>query len=538
MQNGIEFEHITTDQGLIDFCEAVRGCEFIGFDTEFVSESRYRPQLCLVQVAADGRYAIIDTLAVKDISVFWDLLVEGDHVTVVHAAREEFMFCYRACGRRPKKLFDVQLGAGMTGLEYPASYGNLVSRLLGSRVDKGETRTDWMRRPLSNRQIDYALSDVTHLKGLFDVVSTNLNKLNRMEWFEAEMDIWQNSLERAENEPQWQRVAGISNLNRRALAIVRELWIARDKEAKQGGGILSTVSATRAASEEELFQTAAERIKFLLSEGVTTVEIKSGYGLNLDSELKMLRVANRLGLEFPVSVEATLLAAHAVAPEFKGNPDAFIQHVCDTIIPQSAGLCSSVDAFCETIAFDLTQTKRVFECAQQQGLNIKVHAEQLSHTGAAALAANMGAISADHLEYLSADDCATLSRQGTVATLLPGAFYCLNEKQKPPIAALRDNQVSIAIATDSNPGSSPVLSLLLMGNMACNLFGLTPSEAIAGMTINAAKALKLDQSIGSIEKNKQADFATWNVNSPAEILYGIGGNPSAGIYKLGKRTQF
>jgi imidazolonepropionase len=308
--------------------------------------------------------------------------------------------------------------------------------------------------------------------------------------------------------------------------------------AKQGGGILSTVSATRAASEEELFQTAAERIKFLLSEGVTTVEIKSGYGLNLDSELKMLRVANRLGLEFPVSVEATLLAAHAVAPEFKGNPDAFIQHVCDTIIPQSAGLCSSVDAFCETIAFDLTQTKRVFECAQQQGLNIKVHAEQLSHTGAAALAANMGAISADHLEYLSANDCATLSRQGTVATLLPGAFYCLNEKQKPPIAALRDNQVSIAIATDSNPGSSPVLSLLLMGNMACNLFGLTPSEAIAGMTINAAKALKLDQSIGSIEKNKQADFATWNVNSPAEIVYGIGGNPSAGVYKLGKRTQF
>ena len=232
MQNGIEFEHITTDQGLVDFCEAVRGCDFIGFDTEFVSESRYRPQLCLVQVAADGRYAIIDTLAVKNISVFWELLVEGDHVTVVHAAREEFMFCYRACGRRPKKLFDVQLGAGMTGLEYPASYGNLVSRLLGSRVDKGETRTDWMRRPLSKRQIDYALSDVTHLKGLFDVVSSNLNKLNRMAWFEEEMDIWQTSLEKTENEPQWQRVAGISNLNRRALAIVKELWIARNKEAK------------------------------------------------------------------------------------------------------------------------------------------------------------------------------------------------------------------------------------------------------------------------------------------------------------------
>lgn len=308
--------------------------------------------------------------------------------------------------------------------------------------------------------------------------------------------------------------------------------------AKQGGGILSTVSATRAASEGELFQTAAKRLKYLLSEGVTTVEIKSGYGLNLDSELKMLRVANRLGLEFPVSVEATLLAAHAVAPEFKGNPDAFIQHVCDTILPQSAELCTAVDAFCESIAFDLPQIQRVFERAKQLGLNIKVHAEQLSHTGAAALAANMGAISADHLEYLSADDCVTLGQQGTVATLLPGAYYCLNEKQKPPLAALRDNHVPIAIATDSNPGSSPVLSLLLMGNMACNIFGLTPCEALAGMTINAAKALNLDQSIGSIEKNKQADFATWDVDSPAELVYCIGGNPCAAVYKAGKRTEF
>jgi imidazolonepropionase len=180
----------------------------------------------------------------------------------------------------------------------------------------------------------------------------------------------------------------------------------------------------------------------------------------------------------------------------------------------------------------------VFERAKQLGLNIKVHAEQLSHTGAAALAANMGAISADHLEYLSADDCVTLGQQGTVATLLPGAYYCLNEKQKPPLAALRDNHVPIAIATDSNPGSSPVLSLLLMGNMACNIFGLTPCEALAGMTINAAKALNLDQSIGSIEKNKQADFATWDVDSPAELVYCIGGNPCAAVYKAGKRTEF
>lgn len=233
MEDGTAFEHITTDEGLRDFCDRVKGCKFIGFDTEFVSESRYRPQLCLLQVAADGEYVIVDTLAVKNISPFWNLLVEGDHVTVVHAAREEFLFCFRACGKRPKFLFDVQLAAGMTGLEYPASYGNLVSKLLGSRVDKGETRTDWMRRPLSKRQIDYALSDVTFLQGLHESVSKKLTELNRMSWFEEEMDAWQTALELTENEPQWRRVAGISNLNRRALAIVRELWIARDEEAEK-----------------------------------------------------------------------------------------------------------------------------------------------------------------------------------------------------------------------------------------------------------------------------------------------------------------
>lgn len=233
MEDGTAFEHITTEQGLRDFCDRAEGCRFIGFDTEFVSENRYRPQLCLLQIAADGEYAIVDTLAVKNIAPFWSLLVEGDHVTVVHAAREEFMFCYRACGRRPKQLFDVQLAAGMTGLEYPASYGNLVSKLLGSRVDKGETRTDWMRRPLSKRQIDYALSDVTFLQGLYESVTKKLNDLNRMTWFQQEMDQWQSSLERTEDEPQWQRVSGITSLNRRALAIVRELWITRDEEAEK-----------------------------------------------------------------------------------------------------------------------------------------------------------------------------------------------------------------------------------------------------------------------------------------------------------------
>lgn len=233
MADGPTFEHISTDQGLQDFCDRAHSCEFIGFDTEFVSENRYRPKLCLLQIAADGEYAIVDTLAVKDVSPFWDLLVEGNHTTIVHAAREEFLFCYRACGKRPKKLFDVQLAAGMTGLEYPASYGNLVSKLVGSRVDKGETRTDWTRRPLSKRQIDYALSDVVFLQPLYESVSRDLNSLDRMSWFDEEMDAWQTSLEITQIEPQWRRVAGISSLNRKALAIVRGLWILRDKEAEK-----------------------------------------------------------------------------------------------------------------------------------------------------------------------------------------------------------------------------------------------------------------------------------------------------------------
>lgn len=232
-QEPIAFEHITTDEALIQFCERSRNAKFIGFDTEFVSENRYRPELCLIQAAVDGQYAIIDTLTVNDVRPFWDLLCDGDHVTVVHAAREEFLFCHRACQRRPQRLFDVQLGAGMMGLEYPASYGNLVSKLLNDTVDKGETRTDWSKRPLSKRQIDYALSDVVYLHRLYDLISENLERMKRTGWFEEEMNAWQSELEDFETEPQWRRVSGISSLNRRALAIVREVWIARDKEAEQ-----------------------------------------------------------------------------------------------------------------------------------------------------------------------------------------------------------------------------------------------------------------------------------------------------------------
>ncbi|MEL7499423.1 MAG: HRDC domain-containing protein [Planctomycetota bacterium] len=227
------YQHITTDDDLKTFCEKSEGAKWIGFDTEFVSENRYRPELCLLQVAVDGDYFIVDTMTVKDLSPFWTLLVNGDHVTVAHAAREEFLFCFRASKSRPKKLFDVQLAAGMVGLEYPASYGNLVSRLLNRTIDKGETRTDWRKRPLSQRQIDYALSDVVHLRPLYDKLDVQLNELNRTEWFADEISKWMDHLELSEIEPQWRRVSGISNLNRRALAIVRQLWLERDEEASR-----------------------------------------------------------------------------------------------------------------------------------------------------------------------------------------------------------------------------------------------------------------------------------------------------------------
>ena len=306
--------------------------------------------------------------------------------------------------------------------------------------------------------------------------------------------------------------------------------------AKQGGGILSSVKATRAASEAELVDTAVCRLNQLVSEGVTTVEIKSGYGLDIDTELKMLRAAKQVGDCCGVHVETTLLGAHAVPPEFKGRASEYLDLVCSEMIPAAANenLCGAVDAFCESIAFDVSQTKRVFESALAAGLKIKVHAEQLSDMGMAAEAARMGAISADHLEYLVAQDCLVLAEHQTVATLLPGAFYCLKETQKPPIAALIENEVPIAIATDSNPGSSPMLSLLLAGNMACNLFGLTPELSLAGMTRNAAKALALADR-GEIRVGLRADFAIWNVNSPAEILYQIGGNPCAAVYRGGKK---
>ena len=231
MAEEISYQTITSSDELSEFCTRNRSSKFVGFDTEFVSENRYRPELCLIQVATDDEIALIDTLAIDDVSEFWEWLVEGNHITVAHAAREEFLFCFRACQKQPKKLFDVQLAAAFIGLDYPVSYSNLVSQMLGSYVAKGETRTDWRRRPLTDRQIQYALFDVVHLRDLYEVIEGRLKRLKRLSWYIDEVDLWMEELVKMETEPQWQRVSGITSLNPRELAIVRELWICRDQEA-------------------------------------------------------------------------------------------------------------------------------------------------------------------------------------------------------------------------------------------------------------------------------------------------------------------
>jgi imidazolonepropionase len=297
--------------------------------------------------------------------------------------------------------------------------------------------------------------------------------------------------------------------------------------ARAGGGINSTVTAVRKATETDLFYQSAGRLKAMQAEGVTAVEIKSGYGLDTQNELKMLRVTRRLGREFPTTVIATFLGAHALPPEFKGRSDAYIDLVVDEMIPVVAadGLAQAVDVFCERIAFTPAQTERVFTAAQRHGLDIKLHADQLSDSKGAVLAARFGALSADHLECLAADGVAAMASAGTVAVLLPGAFYFLKETRIPPVDLLRREGVPIALSTDSNPGTSPTTSPLLMMNMACLNFGLTPSEALAGFTVNAARALGMHDQWGTLEVGKQADFAVWTIEEPAELAYRMGGNP-------------
>lgn len=297
--------------------------------------------------------------------------------------------------------------------------------------------------------------------------------------------------------------------------------------ARAGGGIVSTMRATRAASEDELVASALPRLDALLNEGVGTIEIKSGYGLDLASERKMLRAARRLGELRPVRVFTTFLGAHALPPEFAGNPDGYIDLVCGEMIPAmaDAGLADAVDAFCEGIGFTPAQIGRVFDAAKAHGLPVKLHAEQLSNLGGAALAARYGALSADHLEHLDEAGVAAMAAAGTVAMLLPAAFFFCRETQLPPVTALRAAGVPIALATDCNPGTSPLTSLLLAMNMGATCFRLTVSECLAGVTINAAHALGLQAECGSLEAGKSCDLAIWDIEEPAELVYRMGAKP-------------
>jgi len=306
--------------------------------------------------------------------------------------------------------------------------------------------------------------------------------------------------------------------------------------ARAGGGIQSTVNDTRAATAGELNAAAVARAKRLMAEGVTTIEVKSGYGLELATERRLLEVARDLGTQLPVSIAKTFLGLHALPREFAANRQDFVNLVSGPWLESlvAAGLVDAVDAFCESIAFSLAETERLLRAAKQLGLRAHVHAGQLSDMGAAELAAKWGALSADHLEYLSAAGASSLAAAGTVAVLLPTAYFTLRQTTPPPVALLRDAGVALALATDCNPGSSPCTSILLVLNMACTLFGLTPQEALSGVTRQAARALGAQDDIGTLEVGKRADIAFWRIERPAELCYGMGANPCAGVIHRGK----
>lgn len=306
--------------------------------------------------------------------------------------------------------------------------------------------------------------------------------------------------------------------------------------AQRGGGIASSVRSTRKESHEQLVNSAKRRLLSLINDGVTTVEIKSGYGLSLEHEVKMLQVARSLADSLPVEIKTTCLAAHALPPEFEGRADAYIEYLCKDLLPEVAklGVADAVDAFCEGIGFTPDQVARYFKAAESVGLPVKLHAEQLSSLGGTTLASQFKALSADHLEFITEQDVIAMAKSGTVAVLLPGAFFTLKETQKPPIELLRQYNVPMAVATDANPGTAPVLSLRLMMNMACTLFGLTPEEALLGTTINAAKALGLSDSHGELSVGKVADFVCWDVESPGELSYWLGGDLVKARVKAGE----
>jgi len=312
--------------------------------------------------------------------------------------------------------------------------------------------------------------------------------------------------------------------------------VSYEEIARMGGGILSTVRATRSASEDELFASAERRLRALRHEGLTTVEIKSGYGLETATEMRMLHVARRLGDALPLTVRTTFLGAHALPPEFNGRADEYVDVVCHEMLPAVAaeGLADAVDGFCERIAFSVDQMERVFKAAGELGLPVKLHAEQLSDMGGARLLATHRGLSADHLEYLGEDGVRALAESGAIAVLLPGAFYVLRETRVPPVDLLRSHGVPMALATDCNPGSSPVTSLLLMLSMGCTLFGLTPEEALAGITRNAARALGLAVSHGTLEPGKVADLAVFDIDRPADLAYAVGANPCTTVVSGGR----
>ncbi|MCH7337207.1 imidazolonepropionase [Acinetobacter sp. NIPH 2699] len=310
--------------------------------------------------------------------------------------------------------------------------------------------------------------------------------------------------------------------------------------AASGGGIASTVRATREASEEQLLASALKRIRCMLKDGVTTIEIKSGYGLDYANERKMLRVIRQVAQILPMTVKSTCLAAHALPPEYQDQSDAYIEYICNEMLPRlhEEGLVDAVDAFCEYLAFSPAQVERVFKTAQSLNLPIKLHAEQLSSLGGSSLAARYHALSADHLEFITEDDVKAMAGAGTVAVLLPGAFYFLRETQLPPVDSLHKHGVRIALSSDLNPGTSPALSLRLMLNMGSTLFRLTPEQALAGVTIHAAHALGLQDTHGSLEQGKVADFIAWDIEHPSEIVYWLGGDLPKRIVQHGNEIVF
>jgi imidazolonepropionase len=306
--------------------------------------------------------------------------------------------------------------------------------------------------------------------------------------------------------------------------------------AKQGGGIQSTVKATRAASESALFDLAFARASAMSRQGVTSIEIKSGYGLDVETEVKILRVARALEAALPLTIKTTFLGAHALPAEYAGRADDYIAYVCNEVLPQIAEekLADAVDVFCESIGFTTAQTEKVFQVAHGLGLPVKLHAEQLSNIGGSVLASHYQALSVDHIEFLDEAGVKAIAASDTVAVLLPGAFYCLHETQKPPIELLRKYKVPMAVATDFNPGSSPIGSLPLMMNMGCHLFGLNAQESLTGATINGAKALGVDDVVGSLAVGKQADIVSWNIDHPRDLVYQFGLQPVHKMWKAGK----